>query len=53
MPSTQPKAQCKIYLHPATSSRQFLIDAFERRTGLRAVITPRGLARAIPKGGQA
>nr|ALG76472.1 hypothetical protein [Pseudomonas putida] len=44
---------CKVYLHPVTSSRRATVVAFQHRTGLKVVVTPEGVAQAIPSGGAA
>ncbi len=37
---------CKVYLHPTACTRPSFIDAFQRRTGLKVITTPTGLAMA-------
>lgn len=43
----------KVYLHPTTCTRPAVVDAFQRRTGLRLIVTSSGLVRAVPTGGAA
>lgn len=43
----------KIYLHPTTCTRPSIVDAFQRRTGLRLIISTSGIVRAVPAGGAA
>lgn len=46
--------ECKIYLHPTACTRPSFIDAFQRRTGLKVITTPTGLAMAtLDDGGHA
>jgi hypothetical protein len=53
MPITQPPQRGKVYLHPTTCIRPAVVDAFQRRTGLRLIVTSTGMVRAIPTGGAA
>lgn len=53
MPTAQPNSGCKVYLHPATCTRPSTVEAFQRSTGLRLVVSPAGHVRAIPNGGEA
>ncbi len=53
MPTTQHSQGGKVYLHPTTCTRPAIVDAFQRRTGLRLIVTSTGLVRAVPTGGDA
>lgn len=53
MPIAQHSQGGKVYLHPTTCSRPAVVDAFQRRTGLRLIVSPTGLVRAVPAGGDA
>lgn len=48
MTRAQHSQGCKVYLHPTACTRPSFIDAFQRRTGLRVITTPTGLAMATP-----
>lgn len=48
MPNAQHTPSCKVYLHPMTCNRPAQLVAFQLRTGLHIVATPRGNAQAIP-----
>lgn len=49
MKSVQDNLTCKIYLHPMTCCRPSSLAAFQLRTGLQIIATPKGNAQAIPQ----